>query len=80
MPELATIHPTGQATNDVAVAVRRARADFTELPGLQLTEAQARRLWSLDAALCAGVLSSLVADGFLVRTADARFARTCGQK
>jgi hypothetical protein len=61
MPELATIHPTGQATNDVAVAVRRARADFTELPGLQLTEAQARRLgpWTRHCARECCPLSSL---------------------
>ena len=30
-------------------AVRRAEAEFLEMPGLKLTEAQAARLWSCDA-------------------------------
>ena len=31
-----------------AVALRRAQAEFLEMPGLQLTEAQAARLWAFD--------------------------------
>ena len=51
-----------------ASALRRAQADFLEMPGLQLTEAQAARLWCFDSALCGRVLESLVASRFLVRT------------
>ena len=58
-----------------AVALRRAQSEFLEMPGLQLTEAQAVRLWSFDAALCGAVLTSLVESGFLVRTRNASFAR-----
>jgi hypothetical protein len=58
-----------------AYALRRARAEFLEMPGLQLTEAQAARLWSCDVALCSVVLSTLVESGFLVRTHNASFAR-----
>jgi hypothetical protein len=56
-------------------AVRRARAEYIEMPGLRLTAAQAARLWTLDAALCADVLSALVESRFLVRTRDASFVR-----
>jgi hypothetical protein len=58
-----------------ACALRRARAEFLEMPGLQLTEAQAARLWSFDSALCSAVLSSLVESRFLVRTRNSAFAR-----
>jgi hypothetical protein len=54
-----------------AVALRRAQAEFMEMPGLRLTEAQAARLWSFDSALCSAVLSALVESRFLVRTRDA---------
>ena len=57
------------------VALRRAQSEFLEMPGLQLTEAQAVRLWSFDSALCSAVLTSLVESGFLVRTRNASFAR-----
>jgi hypothetical protein len=75
MRELVTTHQIDQTTPDVAAVMGRVRAEFIELPGLRLTEPQAMRLWSLDAALCAGILSSLVASGFLVRTPSAMFAR-----
>ena len=56
-------------------ALRRARAEFLEMPGLQLTEAQAARLWCFDIALCRAVLAALVDAHFLVRTRNASFAR-----
>ena len=58
-----------------AAALRRAQSEFLEMPGLQLTEAQAARLWSFDSALCSAVLSELVASQFLVRTRRNLFAR-----
>ena len=54
-----------------ADALRRAQAEFREMPGLRLTEAQAARLWCVDSALCSAVLSTLVDQRFLVRTRDA---------
>ena len=45
------------------------------MPGLQLTEAQAARLWCFDSELCSAVLSTLVEQRFLVRTRNASFAR-----
>jgi hypothetical protein len=58
-----------------ASALRRAQAEFLEMPGLQLTEAQAARLWSFDSALCSAVLTALVESRFLVRTRNESFSR-----
>ena len=58
-----------------SVALRRAQAEFNEMPGLQLTEAQAARLWAFDSALCTAVLSTLVEQRFLVQTRSQAFAR-----
>jgi hypothetical protein len=66
---------TAPAADSFASALRRARADFLEMPGLQLTEAQAARLWCFDLALCARVLDALVESRFLVRTRNSLFAR-----
>jgi hypothetical protein len=53
----------------------RVRREFVELPGLRLTESQARRLWGLDQASCSVVLEKLIATRFLVRTRDGAFRR-----
>ena len=67
--------PVEKLSDAFAVALRRAQSEFNEMPGLQLTEAQAARLWSFDSALCTAVLSELVASQFLVRTRRNLFAR-----
>jgi hypothetical protein len=55
--------------------VTRLKAEFLEMPGLKLTEAQARKLWALDEARCAHVLDTLVRTEFLFRTRDGAFMR-----
>lgn len=55
--------------------VRRLKSEFLEMPGLKLTEAQACRLWALDAASCAYVLDNLVKSKFLFKTRDGAFMR-----
>lgn len=55
--------------------LRRVRGEFLEMPGLRLTEAQARRLWGLDAAMCSALLAALVDARFLFRTRDGAFMR-----
>jgi DNA-binding response OmpR family regulator len=55
--------------------LRRAKADYAEMPGLVLTLEQARRLWGADDTVCAGVLDSLVNEGFLVRSEGGRYRR-----
>jgi len=55
--------------------LRRVRGEFLEMPGLRLTEAQARRLWALEPALCSALLGALVEARFLFRTRDGAFMR-----
>jgi hypothetical protein len=55
--------------------LRRVQGEFLEMPGLRLTEAQARRLWNLDAASCGALLGALVDAKFLFRTRDGAFMR-----
>jgi hypothetical protein len=59
-------------TDDV---FRRVQGEFLEMPGLRLTEPQARRLWGLDAASCDALLGALVDAKFLFRTRDGAFMR-----
>jgi len=70
-----TLTQRGEAADAFATALRRAQAEYLEMPGLQLTPAQAARLWSFDSALCSAVLTALVESRFLVRTRNASFAR-----
>ena len=55
--------------------LRRVQGEFLEMPGLRLTEPQARRLWGLDAASCDALLGALVEAKFLFRTRDGAFMR-----
>lgn len=55
--------------------LRRVQGEFLEMPGLRLTEAQARRLWNLDAASCRALLTALVDANFLFLTRDGAFMR-----
>jgi len=55
--------------------LRRVRSEFVEMPGLRLTEPQARRLWGLDQASCSMLLERLVEVRFLTRTRDGAFLR-----
>jgi len=53
--------------------LQRVRCEFLEMPGLCLTEGQARRLWGLDAAQCSALLRELVDAKFLLRTKSGAF-------
>jgi hypothetical protein len=46
----------------------RIQAEYREMPGLQLTEGQMRRLWGLDGASCAVIIAALIGSGFLCET------------
>jgi len=64
-----------RANEDV---LRRVRGEFLEMPGMRLTEAQAGRLWNLDAPSCRAVLTALVDAQFLFRTVEGAFMRLEG--
>jgi hypothetical protein len=53
--------------------VRRARAEYLEMPGLRLTSAQAQRLWGIDRRTCDELLAVLTRAQFLARTRDGCF-------
>jgi hypothetical protein len=55
--------------------IRRVQGEFLEMPGLRLTESQARRLWGLDEASCRALLTALVDSSFLFKTRDGAFMR-----
>jgi hypothetical protein len=56
----------------------RVRGEFTEMPGLQLTVAQASRLWGLDAVYCADLLHALVGERFLFQASNGTFMLAAG--
>ncbi len=53
----------------------RIQGEFLELPGLRLTESQARRLWDLDWTTCDALLEALVDVRFLQRAPDGTFVK-----
>ncbi len=55
--------------------VDRIRGEFTEMPGLQLTMAQAARLWGMELAVCQRVIDALVDASFLRWTPGGKIAR-----
>ena len=57
---------------------RLVRAEYLEVPGLDLTREQVRRLWGLDQQTCDTLLAALVESRFLRRTRDNRYLRADG--
>jgi hypothetical protein len=54
----------------------RVRGEYLEMPGLNLTLAQAERLWQLRHTECEALFARLVDAGFLMRTAAGAFVRS----
>ena len=67
-----TVAPLPAALHDL---IRRIEAEYREMPGMCVTEPQARRLWGLDSTTCAFALKTLVERGVLRRTAHGTFIR-----
>ena len=59
-----------------AAVVDRVRGEFVEMPGLELTLAQAVRLWTLGTDDCRYVIDALVDVGFLKWTPRRTIVRT----
>ena len=60
---------------DLADWILLIRAEYSESPGLQLTMAEAQRLWNLDRSRCETILDVLEAENFLRRTRAGRYVR-----
>jgi hypothetical protein len=56
------------------------RAEYREMPGLNLTLRQAIRLWSAEPAACARALDALVNEGFLCRIGGTYVRRNCWRR
>jgi hypothetical protein len=52
-------------TDDWTGAVRRVRSEYTEMPGMRLTQEQAGRLFGLEPFACSLVLGWLMDEQFL---------------
>ncbi len=63
--ETSAIDPQSTCRGDEHRLRARIRAEFDEMPGLNLTLMQAARLFDVDPARCARVLADLVASGAL---------------
>jgi hypothetical protein len=61
-----------QSTAD---ALQQIEAEYHEMPGLSVTEAQAQRLWGLDKNTCQSALETLVQRGLLRRTRRESYVR-----
>lgn len=60
----------------VTTLINRIRAEFVEMPGLELTLPQAARLWDLGVDDCRTVIDVLTSAGFLRWTAVRTVVRT----
>lgn len=67
--------PQTRSTSPAPALLQRIQNEYREMPGLILTEAQARRLWGIDGKTCRGVLAALLERRFLRRTAAGAYVR-----
>lgn len=72
--------PLCMTKNSLEEWVQIVRGEYDESPGLALTRAQAKRLWTLDADLCDAVLERLTMLGYLRLNARHMFVRDNGTR
>jgi hypothetical protein len=78
MSECGQIHTRRTNVPNVLVSpdlLRTIEGEFAEMPGMRLTEAQFRRLWTLDPTDCEHITTALVKSGVLARGPDGRYCR-----
>ena len=68
--------PAGMPLPRIAALAEHVRGKFRGMPGLCLTEAQARRLWNMEPLVCVAILQALVDTGFLVKTSTGMYRRS----
>ena len=64
-----------RTSTGLSAVLVRVQSEYLEMPGLNLTEPQARRLWGLDGKMCSVVLATLIKRGFLRRSANGTYVR-----
>jgi hypothetical protein len=66
-------HWPAEPHNDIGGLLVRVRAEYTEIPGLRLTQRQAARLFSLPVDVTEIVLTALHRAAVLTRSADGAY-------
>lgn len=75
-PREAAAHtPTESQSKTVQELTRRIQAEYAEMPGLNMTVAQAQRLLASDRQTCTAALKALITRRVLRRTAQGRYVR-----
>ena len=67
--------PQARVTSAASLLLQRIENEYREMPGLILTEDQAKRLWGIDGTTCRRVLAALLERRFLRRTAAGAYVR-----
>jgi hypothetical protein len=77
LPQAVERRPVTQTrlTPRISTLLLRIESEYREMPGLKLTEAQARRLWDLDGDTCSLILTTLMEQRFLKCTANGTYVR-----
>lgn len=71
-----TASMNSRATSEAAAdLVHRIESEYREMPGLNLTVAQAQRLWGIDRETCLRVLTLLVTRRVLKQTRTGTYLR-----
>ena len=78
VPRARAAKAAGRAAPAFEHLADRVRAEYREMPGLNLTRDQACCLWGLERELCDRLLLHLVDSGFLTRTWHATYVRAAG--
>ena len=75
VPKARALKVSGRIAPSFEKIAQRVRAEYLEMPGLNLTREQARCLWGLDAETCDQLLAYLVDSRFLVCTRHDTYVR-----
>jgi hypothetical protein len=63
----------GALAPQVTEIARLIEAEFREMPGMRLTDAQVRRLWNLPGDVCDAVLAHMCRAGQLIQDETGRY-------
>ena len=74
-PTLLTDQTNGEPKQSIEGSLRRVRAEYLEMPGLNLTQSQMERLCGLDPLTCESLIEALVRAKFLRHNRRGAFIR-----
>ena len=68
-------HAEHHHDESITSLLHRIRSEFTEMPGLRLTPAQAARLWGMERHTSERILDGLAMAGFLSKNREGAYLR-----